>query len=60
MALARFSRRPKFSALPHPLQLDIRSFSSYRHACELADALLFSVGDQAVIEKACRTHLLAN
>jgi DNA phosphorothioation-associated putative methyltransferase len=55
MALARFSRRPKFSILPSPLQLDIRSFfSNYSHACGLADRLLFSVGDRALIEQTCR------
>jgi DNA phosphorothioation-associated putative methyltransferase len=55
MALARFSRRPKFSVLPSPLQLDIRSFfSNYSHACELADRLLFSAGDRQLIENACR------
>jgi DNA phosphorothioation-associated putative methyltransferase len=56
MALARFSRRPKFSLLPSSLQLDIRTFfSNYSHACQLADGLLFSVGDRVVIENICRT-----
>ena len=56
MALARFSRRPKFSILPASLQLDIRSFfSNYNHACELADGLLFSVGDRKLIESISRT-----
>jgi len=59
MALARFSRRPKFSILPSPLQLDIRSFfSNYSHACELADRLLFSAGDRQLIETACRQSAL--
>ena len=59
MALARFSRRPKFSILPSPLQLDIRSFfSNYSHACELADRLLFSAGDRQLIEAACRKSAL--
>jgi DNA phosphorothioation-associated putative methyltransferase len=56
MALARFSRRPKFSILPASLQLDIRAFfSNYSHACELADKLLFSVGDRQLIESISRT-----
>lgn len=56
MALARFSRRPKFSVLPYSLQLDIRSFfSNYSHACELADKLLFSAGNRQLIENACRS-----
>jgi DNA phosphorothioation-associated putative methyltransferase len=55
MALARFSRRPKFSALPTSLRLDIHAFfSNYSRACELADALLFSVRDNQLLEKACR------
>lgn len=56
MALARFSKRPRFSALPTSLQLDIRSFfSNYNHACELADKLLFSAGERERVERACRT-----
>jgi len=54
MALARFSHRPKFSVLPSSLQLDIRSFfSTYHHACRLADVLLFSAGNRQTIESAC-------
>jgi len=56
LALARFSRRPKYSALPLSLQLDLRAFfSSYKRACQLADTLLFSAGDHKMLEKACRS-----
>ena len=59
LALARFSKRPRYSALPLSLQLDLRAFfSSYRRACELADTLLFSAGDHDMLEKACRTSLM--
>jgi DNA phosphorothioation-associated putative methyltransferase len=59
LALARFSKRPKYSVLPLSLQLDLRAFfSSYKHACEDADALLFSAGKRELVENACRTSLV--
>lgn len=55
LALSRFGGRPRFSELPFDLQFDIRAFfSTYRHACELADDLLFSAGKPEVIRNACR------
>jgi DNA phosphorothioation-associated putative methyltransferase len=55
LALNRFGGRPRFSALSSDIQLDVRAFfSTYRQACELADALLFSVGKPEVINEACR------
>lgn len=55
LALARFTRRPKFTVLPLALQLDLRAFfSSYKNACEVADSLLFSAGKRELIEQACR------
>jgi len=54
IALSRFGGRPRFSDLPIDLQLDIRAFfSAYRHACELADDLLFSAGKPEVVRQAC-------
>lgn len=51
IALARFTRRPRFSDLPLDLQMDIRSFfTSYHAACELADQMLFSTGDMALVD----------
>jgi DNA phosphorothioation-associated putative methyltransferase len=56
LALSKFERRPPLRQLPTGLQLDIRSaFSSYKDACEEADALLFSVGNLQNVDKACRT-----
>jgi len=55
LALARFRGRPKASELPTEMQLDVKAFfGSYRSACTMADKVLFSAGDPAVIEKACK------
>lgn len=55
VALAAFPRRPRFGALPDPLQGDIRAFfGSWKAACAEADALLFAAGDQASVDRACR------
>ncbi len=54
LALARFDGRPRISQLPLDLQLDIRALcGNYTRACEQADRLLFSAGDQAQISAAC-------
>ena len=56
LALAAFSKRPRFGALPDELRHDIRAFfGSYKSGCTEADALLFSAGDQDALERACRT-----
>jgi DNA phosphorothioation-associated putative methyltransferase len=56
LALSRFGKRPKLSELPPDLELDVRAFfTSYQTACELADALLFSVGDMNTLDRLCRT-----
>jgi DNA phosphorothioation-associated putative methyltransferase len=55
LALSRFDGRPRFSNLPHDLQLDVRAFfSTYRRACDRADELLFSAGNLQTIDEACR------
>ena len=55
LALAAFANRPRFGALPDELRHDIRAFfGSYKTACTEADALLFSVGDQEAVNRACR------
>lgn len=55
LALSRFSERPQLSKLPRELQLDIRSFfGTYKKACDTADKLLFSAGDMALIDEACK------
>ena len=54
LALAAFPKRPRFSALPSDLRNDIRAFfGTYRRACERADTLLYSAGDQKTISLAC-------
>lgn len=56
LALSRFGKRPKLSELPRNIQLDIRAFfTSYQTACELADAMLFSIGNLATIDRTSRT-----
>tara|TARA_B100000315_G_scaffold183244_1_gene172151 strand:- start:7178 stop:8548 length:1371 start_codon:yes stop_codon:yes gene_type:complete len=55
LALVRFDGRPRLSQLSEDIKLDVRAFcSNYKRACELADELLFSAGDLATIDKACR------
>ncbi|MFC5865024.1 DNA phosphorothioation-associated putative methyltransferase [Acidicapsa dinghuensis] len=54
LALGRFPRRPKFSALPRDLQNDIRSFfKSYKAAASAGDALLFEAGNMKRVNCAC-------
>lgn len=55
IALSRFGRRPKPTDLPPAIRQDIKAFfGNYTHACETADALLFSLGQPDVIAAACR------
>nr|MBI4321252.1 DNA phosphorothioation-associated putative methyltransferase [Chloroflexota bacterium] len=55
LALAAFRGRAKFTQLPPDIQLDVKYFfGSYKDACASADALLFSVGKQSQIDKACK------
>lgn len=55
LALSRFGGRPKLSALPLDLQLDVRAFfGNYRRASSLADQLLFSAGNREAIREACQ------
>ena len=59
LALSRFGRRPKPSDLPSPLLTDIKAFfASYRQACETADAMLFSLGQQNTLSECCRASRL--
>lgn len=55
LALSRFGGRPRFSELPRDIQLDVRAFfSTYSRACKEADAVLFSAGDVAAVDQACK------
>lgn len=56
LALSRFPKRCRFSELPTELARDVKAFfGSYTHACEQADSLLFSAGDESAINEACRS-----
>lgn len=55
LALSRFDKRPKWSELASDVQRDVRAFfTQYQSACELADALLFSIGDITTIDRHIR------
>lgn len=59
LALSRFERRPNFRSLPLEIQFDIKGFfGNYTQACETADELLFSLGKEGEIAKACRKSKL--
>jgi DNA phosphorothioation-associated putative methyltransferase len=59
LALAAFGGRPKFTGLPSDVQIDVRTFfGSYKEACSAADDLLFGVGDQAAIDRACHSAVI--
>lgn len=54
LALAQFSKRPRFSGLPPELQADVKAFfGTYSRACERADELLFSAGNTSAVNAAC-------
>jgi DNA phosphorothioation-associated putative methyltransferase len=54
LALVRFDGRPTFGQLSNDLKLDVRAFcSTYKCACEMADQLLYSAGNQGIIDQAC-------
>jgi len=55
IALSRFGRRPKYANLSADLQNDLKAFfGNYRQACDTADQMLFSLGDQEMIAERCR------
>jgi DNA phosphorothioation-associated putative methyltransferase len=55
LALARFRKRPPFSALPLSLWRDLRAFfGAYTKACRQADDFLFRAGDASAIDEACK------
>ena len=55
LALSQFEGRTPFGRLPLELQRDVRAFfGTHKRACAQADALLFSLGKQGVLEAACR------
>lgn len=55
IALQRFRKRPRFSALPLELRNDVRAFcGTYSAACAEADHLLFSAGEKELVNRACK------
>lgn len=55
LALAAFGGRPRFSDLPHDLQLDVRDlFGTYKNAVVEADRLLYGTGDLEALDQAAR------
>lgn len=56
LALANFGGRPTFSALPEPLQFDVKEFfGSYREGTQQADRLLFGAGQAEQVDLATRS-----
>ena len=54
-ALAAFGGRLAFRQLPEDLQYDAKDlFGSYKAACAVADELLYSIADVALLDIACR------
>jgi DNA phosphorothioation-associated putative methyltransferase len=55
LALSAFGQRPRFGQLGIELRLDIKAFfGSYRTAKAEADRLLYSAGNRAAVDSACR------
>lgn len=55
IALSRFSRRPKLSQLSEVMKNDIKGlFGSYRKSCDLADLMLYTLGDPKIIANHCQ------
>jgi len=54
IALSRFSRRPKLFQLSEAMKNDIKGlFGSYRKSCDLADLMLYTLGDPKIIANHC-------
>jgi DNA phosphorothioation-associated putative methyltransferase len=56
LALTRFGKRPRPSALPADVRVDIRRlFGAYKKACAKADEMLFGLGELQRLKKLCRS-----
>ena len=54
LALAHFGKGRSLKNLSVPIRADIKAFfGSYDEACEVADRLLFKIGEPGVIKQAC-------
>jgi DNA phosphorothioation-associated putative methyltransferase len=59
LATALLTHRPKLKDFSFTIQQDIKGlFGSFKHACAEAEAMLFSLGDQQVIEEKIRNSPL--
>ena len=55
LALANFGRGRSIKNLSPAIRADIKAFfGSYDEACEVADRLLFKIGEPGIIKKACQ------
>ncbi len=55
LALSQFSHRPKLGDLTAVVQEDIKAlFGTYKHAGAIADQMLFSLGNPAIIVNCCQ------
>lgn len=54
IALTRFGRRPKLFQLSEQMKNDIKGlFGSYKKSCNLADLMLYTLGDPKIIANHC-------
>lgn len=54
LALAQFGERRSLRKLCSSMKADIKAFfGSYEEACEVADRLLFKIGESGIIKQAC-------
>lgn len=54
LALAQFGERRSLRKLSSSMKADIKAFfGSYEEACEVADRLLFKIGESGIIKQAC-------
>ncbi|MBE9145390.1 DNA phosphorothioation-associated putative methyltransferase [Planktothrix mougeotii] len=55
IALSRFGRRPKLFQLSEQMKNDIKGlFGSYKKSCNLADLMLYTLGDPKIIANHCQ------
>ncbi len=54
VALSKFGKRPKATALPESIKADLKALlGTYKSACETADKALFALGEPGWIKKKC-------
>ncbi len=59
IALSRFGHRPKLFQLSEVMKNDIKGlFGSYKKACNLADLMLYSLGDRQIIANHCHNSVV--